>query len=335
MGGTSFSYSGFDSRQQERADTGQSAFKHDADIKAGKIQAGVHPSLDPYGVRFRESRDSKDHPVTIPIVTSMDLTGSMGGVPRTFQKELGKLMSSFLEAKASGKQYLGEGYPAIMIAGHDDYFALNGARGTVQAGQFESGLEIDDNLANLWFTGNGGGNAHESYDLVLYFLARHTVHDHYEKRGQRGYVFLFGDEGIFDKVSKSQVRDIFGDHIEADIPIKALIKEVQERYHVYYVQPNMTSYWKNNDILDPWRELLGAENVLLLEDPAKVCELIVSVVTMHEANADYNDLIADGVATGLELALMPLSKSTAGAVSKYDAGNLPATTGKKTRVARL
>lgn len=34
------------------------------------------------------------------------------------------------------------------------------------------------------------GREKESYELAAYFLARHTATDAWEKRGQRGYVFI-------------------------------------------------------------------------------------------------------------------------------------------------
>lgn len=358
MGGSSFKTSDYDAREAYRSSTGTSAFVHDDNIRAGVVEEGCDPKMNPFGIKWRESRDSPEHPVTIPIGVSKDLTGSMSGVPKIFQKALARLMNQFLEVKASGKKYLGEGYPAICIAGHDDYEAQRNLRlhsvkgltdaelkalpakeraaanndaklkqavhGTIQMGQFESGLEIDDDLGRIWFTRNGGGGGWESYELMLYAFARHTAHDHYDKRGKKGYLFLFGDEKPFGVVSKEQVKVIFGDDIQEDIPIADMIAECGERYHIFYVMPKMTSNWKNADHLSTWRKLLGEEMVLLLEEPEKICELIVSTVTMFEENASLEDLMTDNVATGLDKALVPLVKRTGGGVAKYDASNLPA-----------
>jgi len=326
MGGTSFNHDDYAARETYRKSTGTSAFVHDDAIRAGRVAAGVDAKMNPFGVKLRESRDSAEHPITIPIAVSMDLTGSMSTVPRIFQKALPNLMTQFLAAKASGKEYLGGGYPAVMIAGHDDYPAMRGVQGTVQVDQFESGIEIDDALGRIWFTGNGGGGEpRESYELMLYFMARHTAHDHYDKRGKKGYIFLFGDEKPYGMVRQAEVKTLFGDDIEADIPVADIVRECEERYHVFYVQPKMTSHWQEEKILNVWRELINPEQVLLLEDPSKICELIVATVTLLEGQADLDDLRADNVATGLDLALVPLSKRT-GEVSKYDAGTLPTVT---------
>lgn len=334
MGGTSFSRDDYDAREDYRSSTGTTAFTYDADVRAGKAN-GVHDQMNPFGVKYRESRDSAEHPITIPIGISMDLTGSMSTVPKIFQKALAKLMGHFLEDKASGKRYLGEGYPAICIAGHDDYAAMGGVQGTVQVGQFESGLEIDDDLGRLWFTGNGGGGEpRESYELMLYFFARHTKTDHWEKRGRKGFLFLFGDEKAYAPVKAEQVRALFGDQIDKDIPIKDIVRECSERWHIFYVQPNMTSHWQEERILNFWRETINPEHVLLLDDPNKICELIVSTVALFEENADLADLTADGIATGLDKALVPLSRKV-GDISKYDASGLPATTSNSGGTERL
>lgn len=369
MGGSSFSTTDYDARESYRASTGTTAFVHDDNIRSGAVEEGCNPKMNPFGIKWRESRDSPEHPVTIPIGVSKDLTGSMSGVPKIFQKALARLMNQFLEVKASGKKYLGEGYPAICIAGHDDYIAQRNDRthrmeglskaelealpagertaantaakqaqavqGTVQIGQFESGLEIDDDLGRIWFTRNGGGGGWESYELMIYAFARHTAHDHYDKRGKKGYLFLFGDEKPFGVVSKEQVKVIFGDDIQEDIPVADIIAECGERYHIFYVMPKMTSNWMNTEYLTTWRNLLGEEMVLLLEDPAKICELIVATVTMFEENASLEDLMQDNVATGLDKALVPLVKKTGGGVAKYDASNLPAMGGAASAAERL
>lgn len=324
MGGTSFSRDDYDARESYRSSTGTTAFTYDADVRNGRA-SGVNDKMNPFGVRYRESRDSPEHPITIPIGISMDLTGSMSTVPHIFQKALAKLMGHFLEDKASGKRYLGEGYPAICIAGHDDYVAMGGVQGTVQVGQFESGIEIDDDLGRIWFTGNGGGGEpRESYELMLYFFARHTATDHWEKRGRKGFLFLFGDEKAYNPVRADQVKELFGDEISKDIPIEDIARECAEKWHIFYVQPNMTSHWQEERILNFWRGVINPEHVLLLDDPNKICELIVSTVALFEENADLNDLTTDGVAAGLDKALVPLSRKV-GDISRYDASNLPST----------
>lgn len=326
MGGSTYSHDDYTARAAFKKSTGAPTFAHHDAVRTGKAK-GVHPSLSPKGVKIREARDSAAHPISVPIALLNDLTGSMQSVPIVLQAQEPKLMGMFLKDRADGKTYLHGGYPAIMIAGCDDYFH-QGAEGALQVGQFESGLEIDDNLTNLWLTGNGGGNWAESYDLFLYFLARHTAHDHFEKRGRKGHAFVICDEPLFEKVSAEAVREVIGDNLEGkDIPIKTIIEEVQAKYWLHCIIPNQTSHYNDPRLRKGWKDAIGAESVLLLDDPTLICELIVSTVALCEGAVDLDDLAADNLATGaVHNALIPLSKSM-GEVSRHSAAGLPTIAG--------
>ncbi len=56
----------------------------------------VHPTLNPYGVGVRESRDSTEHPASLAIAVLFDATGSMGAVPRKLQAKLPQLLGLLL-----------------------------------------------------------------------------------------------------------------------------------------------------------------------------------------------------------------------------------------------
>lgn len=334
MGGSSYSHDDYAARSAFKSFNAIPVFAHHDAIRTGKAH-GVHKSLDPKGVKLRECRDSAEHPVSVPIALCNDLTGSMQAVPITLQAKEPELMGLLLKDRANGERYLGEGYPAIMIAGVDDYGSM-GANGALQVGQFESGLEIDDNLTNLWLTGQGGGNWGESYDLFLYFLARHTVHDHWVKRGRKGHAFVIADEPLFHSVSAKQVKDVIGDELQGDIPIAQIIEEVKSRYWLNLIIPNQTSHYMDAGLRDGWKAAIGEQNVLLLDDPTKICELVVATVAMCEGTASLDDLAKDNLATGaVHKALIPLSKVTGLAMAAHSADNLPEIAGTAGGTARL
>lgn len=322
MGGSSFSRDDYAARATYRSTTGTPVFAHTAAIHTGKTKAAVHPSLDPFGVVLREARDSDAHPVTVPIAILLDVTGSMQQVPPMIEAKLAKLMGHFLEDKASGKKYLGEGYPSIMVGAVDDYDALGG-KGCLQFGQFESGMEIDQNLENIWLTGNGGGTYHESYELGLYFMARHTVHDHLNKRVRKGYMFIIGDEHSYSVVKKSEIKEIIGDTLQADIQFADILTEVQAMYHVFFVIPNMTNHYHDRKLETWWVERLGQQNVLKLENPEKICELIVGAVAICEEHVGVADLVADGIHDNALVPLGAASGTSGAGITQYSAAGLP------------
>lgn len=332
MGGSSYSDSDFVARASMRSSTAKAkdidytsaVFAHDYAIRTGAAARAVHATLSPKGA-IRECRDSAAHPVSVPIGIMLDMTGSMGDVPPMIQKELSKLMGCFLNDKASGKKYLGDGYPAIIISAVDDY--VRGCReGCLQVGQFESGIEIDDNLSNLWFTRNGGGGEpEESYGLGMWFFGNRTVHDHWEKRGRKGYLFIIGDEKTYPTVSKQEIDQICGVPVQDDFAIAEVVAKLKERYHVFFITPNLTTHYKQSFLRSFWTKYLG-ENVIDLEDPNKICETIVSCVAICEGGVTVDDLSADiGVDGAASMALVALSKDAGrGAVAKHAVDNLPA-----------
>jgi hypothetical protein len=273
-------------------------FAYDMDIKQGKIEAEVHKSLNPYGVKVRESRDSAGNDC-VPIAVFLDTTGSMAQVPGIMQQKLPRLMDAFVADKKSGKKYLGKkGYPAIMIGAVDDCAAMRSrgsqsGSGALQVGQFESGIEIDEDITNLWLTGNGGGTYDESYEMALYFMARHTQHDHWDKRTKKGYIFIIGDEHSYREVSPRYVREVIGDELAEPITIEDLVKEVEEKYHIFFVLPKMTSHYGDRELEKYWKKLLGEDNFIRLEDPDKICEAIVAAVAITEENISAEDIKDD------------------------------------------
>lgn len=265
-------------REAVRKAENKPVFAYDADVKAGKVAKKVHAQMDPKGVKIRESRDSKEHPDSLAIGVVFDITGSMGSVPGVLQAQLPKLMNLLLS-----KNYVKD--PQILIGAVGDTTC---DPGSLQVGQFESGIEIDEDLKKLWVVGGGGGQTTESYQNAMYFFARHTATDCFEKRGKKGYLFLIGDELPYQRVSKAEIKALCGEDLEADIMLADIVKEVQERYHVFYLIPQHTSHGRDPRIQETWRKLLGAENVLLLEDEQAVCEMIGLTIGLCEGTASLD-----------------------------------------------
>src|SRR5687767_3414851 len=70
-------------------------------------QTACHPLMDPRGVRLRESRDSEPHPRSLGIVFALDVSGSMGEIPRRLATEtLPAFMSALLDAGVTDPQVL-------------------------------------------------------------------------------------------------------------------------------------------------------------------------------------------------------------------------------------
>ena len=241
----------------------------------------VHPALDPFEVT-RESRDSAEHPNSVAIAVLFDVTGSMGTVPRQLQAKLPKLLGLLTDAS-----YVAD--PQIMFGAIGDATC---DRAPLQIGQFESDNRMDGDLERILLEGGGGGQKRESYELAMYFMARHTSTDCFEKRRKRGYLFIVGDEMAYSSVSPNEVSAWIGDPMQRSLGLPAVIAELTRRWDTYYILPQGTAYAGDNEVLTFWRALLD-QNVLELADLDAVCETIALTVGIGEDAIDLDAGLAD------------------------------------------
>lgn len=278
MGGTNYDHNVFDKTYSAATANGASYFAHTSAIKQGTAKAAVHELLDPSkpnkaGNLIRESRDSAAHSESNAIVIGMDETGSMMGVPPRLVAKLGALMSALTK-----KGYIVD--PQILFGGIGDAYGDNAP---LQIGQFESGNEMDEAIGKLYLEGGGGGQSskRESYELFMYYMARHTAIDCFEKRGKKGALFIIGDELPYDKVAATQVKLLIGDDLKEDISTKLILKELRERFDIYWLYPKEGSYFDDKNVMDPLRKMFG-ENLITLENADEVCEVIAAILGIRE-----------------------------------------------------
>lgn len=283
MGGSSWSDAHYAAKSADKLLRGVDTFAYDTDVKAGRVAAAVHSSLDVKSVKVRESRDSVAHPNSRAVAVLLDVTGSMQSVPTKIQKKLPSLMGLLIR-----KGNLVD--PHILVGAVGD--ATCGDKYPIQIGQFEAGIEIDDNITNLILEGGGGGGEpQESYELSMWFMANRTSLDCFEKRGLKGFLFVIGDEKFYPTVRKSQIETYLGNSPEADESTFDMIKKLQETYEVFFIMPNMTSHYGEERILAPWKKAIG-QNVLMLDEPDGICELIASTIALFEGS-DLDDVSRD------------------------------------------
>lgn len=270
MGSSHWSTDAYEEAALLRKKAGTSDFAYsDAARSSGRWT--IHPTLNPKGVKFRESRDSEAHPLSNSIAVLFDETGSMKHIPHLFQKKLPELMNLLLV-----KGYIQD--PQILFGAFGDAIS---DYAPLQVGQFESGVEMDEQLRNVILEGGGGGGGNESYELALYFLARHTSIDCWEKRGRKGYAFLIGDEMAYPFVYKEHVAKYIGDELDEDIPLRQIITELQRRYHLFFIFPQNGSYAVDGEHPLFWQDLLG-QNVIILEDENAISETIALTIGLTE-----------------------------------------------------
>ncbi|MBD2895339.1 hypothetical protein amrb99_42750 [Actinomadura sp. RB99] len=302
MGSGNWSTDVYAARASYRASTGSSAFAY-SDGGA----TTTHPDLDPKGVALRESRDSDDHPESLAIGVLFDVTGSMGGVPRTLQTKLPDLLGLLLR-----KGYVE--HPHILFGAVGDATC---DRAPLQIGQFEADNRMDDDLGKILLEGGGGGQMRESYELAMYFMARHTSIDCFEKRGKRGYLFMIGDELAYPKIKRREVAKVIGDDLERDLPIEDVLRELQRMYEVYFIIPEGAYHSGSREMKDFWQGLLG-QHVLYLDDLDAVCETIALTVGLAEDAIDLDEGLGHLAEAGSDA-----GASVSRALARLDASRAP------------
>lgn len=243
-------------------------------------QTECHPLMNPKGVKLRESRDSAAHPKSLGIVFTLDVTGSMGDIPRQLAtRTLPVFMKLLTEVKLPDPQIL---FVAVGDANSD--------RAPLQVGQFESTAELMDQwLTWSYLEGGGGGHGKENYELAMYFLAMHTEMDCMVKRNQRGYCFLTGDENPYPALSRHIVEGVIGDRLDEDIPVAEVVAELQHTYHPFFLIPDRP---RRKYCERQWRDLLG-DHVICLEDPGDVCYASAGAILLNEGLVDSLDALQE------------------------------------------
>ena len=231
-------------------------------------QTQCHPLMNPKGVKVRECRDGADHPESQGIVFALDVSGSMGEIPRVMAtQQLPSFMKVLMDCQVRDPQVL--------------FMALGNAtadHAPLQVGQFESTAQLMDQWLTWTYLEGGGGGDGESYDLAFYFLAAHTEMDSMVKRNKRGYLFMTGDETPFSALSKHIVDGIIGDKLDDDIPIEEVVAEVQKTYIPFFIIPDRS---RARRCERRWRDLLG-DHVICLESPIDVCYVTAGAILISE-----------------------------------------------------
>lgn len=231
----------------------------------------ITSKMNPYGVNYRESRDSLDHPNSVPIIIGLDVTGSMGSVPHYLIGEgltdvMGKIMLA------------GEKDPQVLFVAVGDHEC---DKSPLQVAQFESNDELLDKwLKEVYLEGGGGGNNGESYHLAWYFGAKHTTTDSWEKRRKKGLLFTIGDEPVLKTLPSDTIKTLTGNGDVKSYSAEELLDEARKTYNVIHIHCKFTGTGSDINVQNGWKELMG-ESVLFASNKEEISQLIANSVIKH------------------------------------------------------
>lgn len=325
MGGGNWDVGTYTRTNAANAAAGKSTFDYDSQVRAGKA-AGVNPLLDPTAVAgatspyagtvMREVCVTDEHPDPTAILIWLDVTGSNFTAAQVVHGKLPKLQAYLKEGNFCRDPQIN--VSAVGDANSDNY--------PLQFGQFESDNRLDEQIAALILEGNGGGQMRETYELGAYMGARHVHLESYELYGKKGFVFFIGDELPYLTIQNEFARggwygpahtmaSLTGDTLDEPLDTAAVFAELMEKNHVFFLFQKQGSY-RASEIVPTWKKLIGNENVVELDDPATVVEVIAALIARFEAGLDTTAITsamlrAGGTAKDVELASKAVAKLAA------------------------
>lgn len=294
-------------RSAVRSSTGASAFKYEEAIKKGTAKAELHPSLDLRKKPRRECRDNADNPVSVPIAVMVDCTGSMGHFAQLIIDSLHKVVPAIRD-RGMVK------YPALCFGAIGDAYY---DRAPIQIGEFESDDKLaEGHLENLWRGGcGGGGNNHESYSLTMWAMANLVETDHWDKRGQKGFLFIIEDEPLDPFTPKQHIKDHIGLDVPDDVPVGQTAQKLMERWNVMILRPNAGHYYSSKEAQESWTDVFPEQNVVKVPDWQDLVAMIAGSVSVM-SGMSATDTIDAVTSSGLKVddttrtALARLEEST-------------------------
>lgn len=250
-------------------------------------QSGMFQNFDPSVIKLpREALDSAMSPHSRGLIFAEDVTGSMGRyLLSLIQKQFPKLIKEVLNRFSFN--------PHIMFMGIGD--VSEGDIAPLQVTQFESDLRMLEQLEKLWLEKHGGSNPYESYILAWYFAAKYCKMDCYDKRGEKGFIFTFGDEEPTPRLTSGELRTVFGDRPELDkrtVSATDCLEMVSEKFYPYHIILHGGNY--DNIVVHKWKNLLGGQ-ACDLEDYDCLPDLVCAIIDMYEgkSKSDAIDKIDD------------------------------------------
>ena len=263
---------------------------YDRDVYSGRSSGGWDYASDAPDTGFNTVSDGDPLVTNLkrelvcpnenPIVVAMDVTGSMGIAAKVIYD---KMPMFFGQIKI--QNYLPD--PAVSFAAIGD---IAYDRVPIQICDFEVGEALDEWLERLYLEGGGGGDQEESYDMAAHFYLNKLKMAH---KKVNPFFFFIGDEG-FKSTTKSTLTNHFG-ATKTPTDVQDLMKQLNDAVHGHAFLIHKAYNYRSADlrIIRQWTDALGQENVLILEDPKSVVDVMLGAIALVSESRDLDSYIAD------------------------------------------
>lgn len=221
----------------------------------------------------REACDSAKSPHSRGIIYAEDVTGSMGKyLLELIQEHFPRLIEMTYDTVSFN--------PHIMFMGVGDVTA--GDEAPLQVTQFETDIRMIEQLTQIWLEKRGGVNSYESYILPWYFAGKYCKMDCFDKRGEKGFLFTFGDEEPTPELTPYELMRVFGNRDDLDrrkVTATDCLEMASEKFNCYHIILRGDNY-EYIDI-SKWKELMGG-HACDLSDYQCMPDLVCTILKMYE-----------------------------------------------------
>lgn len=198
---------------------------------------------------------------TQPLVVAVDVTGSMADWPALIFEKLPLLYNEVV-------RYL----PDVEIS----FAAIGDAysdKHPVQVTAFGKGVDLDAKVNSLYPEGGGGGGARESYELTAhYFLTQCDM-----QKAKKPIFIFAGDEGFYESVAKDVLSRYFTGEQPASLDGMKAMRDLGKKFDTYILRKPYGSGY-DNSIAQQWKNVLGDQKVMKLDDPRRIVDCIIGIV---------------------------------------------------------
>jgi hypothetical protein len=233
-----------DSRRSTARSSGRSSrASHDFSSARGKTGAPI--------TRKKLAVSTKS---THPLVVCCDHTGS-------FSEEVKIILEKLPLLGTEAKRYMPQGEICFTLIGDttSDSFPL-------QVRDFKKGKPLDTELKKLWPECDGGDSP-ESYDLAAYYFTHHCEMPNAVKPL---FVWIL-DSNTRAKLRADDVREYIGDDVQSDLNSKDVLRKLADKFEVYVLL-------EGGSCRSFWAGIYGADNVIPLDEPRDIIEMIIGIV---------------------------------------------------------
>ncbi len=214
-----------------------------------------------------------------PVVLILDVTGSMGRLPKTFWDKAPMVAGQIVE-----NGYLRD--PEVSLAFVGD---TQSDLAPLQICDFSKVKDLDSWLTRGWLEGNGGGQSVESYEIMAYYYAYIAE----IPKDSNPILIITGDEGFRDKLSGSELgKHLGGRH--KNIDASEVFADLKKKFknNVFLIHRTYTG-GDDARIVGEWEEVLGEENVIRLPEDLAVADVMLGIFALATDTRTLDEYAGD------------------------------------------